>query len=84
MSCSTQDNFPERNPTRGDWFQSYEVAVGGSGRRHAIPVAILNLDLLEQQPATVVAKLRIRESVVLDGVLLVAPAMHTTKYMLVR
>jgi hypothetical protein len=53
--------------------------VGGSGRRHTIPVATLNLDLLEQQPAKIIAKLRIRESGIMDGVLLVAPAMHTTK-----
>jgi hypothetical protein len=58
--------------------------VGGSGRHHTIPVATLSLDLLEQQPATVIAKLRIRESGISDGILLVAPAMHTTKYKLVR
>jgi hypothetical protein len=48
VSGSTQDNFRRRNSTHGVWFQSYEVAVGASGRRHTM-CHVESLDLLEQQ-----------------------------------
>jgi hypothetical protein len=76
--------FPrtQSNPRRG--FKATNVAVGGSGRRHTMPVCHVEFRPSRTTTGNSYSKVANTREWDLDGVLLVAPAMHTTKYKLVR